>query len=183
MEVPTLSDGLVRLDAFTAADLAAHVAGEDEELARRFGWHPNRSTLETAQAAFQRWAAEWEHEGQMRAFAVRDAPTGTLVGGLELRLREHRIGEISYWTNRQHRGRGFAARAVRLGCAFAFEGLALERVEAYVEPDNVASRRTAERVGFVEEGLLRARELARDGQRRDMVLYGLLRGDLAVRGR
>lgn len=182
MEVPALTDGVARLDAFTPRDLEAHLAGEDEELARRFGWYPATSTPETARAAFDRWAEEWERDGSTRAFAVREAPTGTLVGGFELRLRAERTGEISYWTGRTHRRRGFATRAVRLGCRFGFDQLGLARLAAYVEPDNVASRGVLEAAGFVEEGLARARELTAGGERPDLVLYGLLPGGLAGRG-
>jgi hypothetical protein len=35
-----------------------------------------------------------------------------------------------------------------------------------------------EGVGFLEEGLIRKRELTHHGERRDMVLYGLLPEDL-----
>jgi RimJ/RimL family protein N-acetyltransferase len=51
------------------------------------------------------------------------------------------------------------------------------RLELYVEPWNVGSIRTAERAGFVREGLLRKAE--RVGvERRDMFVYGRLRDDL-----
>jgi RimJ/RimL family protein N-acetyltransferase len=173
--VPTLTDGVVTLDAFTLGDVDAHVAGEDEEHARRFGWWPDRSTHETAGAAFERWAGDWANAGPTRAFAVRAG--GELVGGCQLRLREKRTGEVSYWTFPQHRGRGYAARATRLLCRYAFDTLGLERLEAYVEPDNTASRRVVETVGFVEEGLVRQRELTLHGERRDMVVYGLLPDD------
>lgn len=175
--VPTLSDGVVALDAFTDADLDAHVAGEDDELARRFGWYPSRSTHDTARAAFARWAGDWANDGETRAFAVRAA--GVLVGGCQLRFRAKRIGELSYWTLAGHRGRGYAPRAVRLLCRYAFDELRLERLEAYVEPDNAASRAVAETLGFHEEGLARRRELTQHGERRDVVLYGLLPGELS----
>ncbi len=48
---PSLSDGTIVLDAFRFDDIAAHLAGEDEEHARRFGWHPARSTEETVRNA------------------------------------------------------------------------------------------------------------------------------------
>ena len=78
---------------------------------------------------------------------------------------------------RTDRGRGYAARATRLLCGYAFDELGLERLEAYVEPDNTASRRVVEAVGFVEEGLVRKRELTQHGERRDMILYRLLPDD------
>jgi len=42
--VPTLSDGVIIMNGYTDDDVADHVAGEDEETARRFGWWPRRST-------------------------------------------------------------------------------------------------------------------------------------------
>ena len=143
-----LTDGVIVLDRFKPDDVDAHVAGEDEEHARRFGWYPNRSTAETARAAFARWD------------------------------EDKRMAEISYWTFPTHRGRGLAARAVRLACSYAFAELRVERIEAYIEPDNVASRRVVEAAGFLEEGLVRERELTARGERRDMALYGLLPRDL-----
>jgi hypothetical protein len=53
--VPTLTDGAVVLDAFTLDDADPHLAGEDEEHARRFGWFPRSSTPETVRSAIVRW--------------------------------------------------------------------------------------------------------------------------------
>ncbi|MBA2384151.1 MAG: hypothetical protein H0V68_05750 [Actinobacteria bacterium] len=58
MLAPRLSDGVVVLDAFTLDDVSAHLAGEDEEQARRFGWHPARSTEEGVRRAILRWEEE-----------------------------------------------------------------------------------------------------------------------------
>lgn len=177
-ETPTLTDGVVVLDAFTADDVAAHLAGEDEEHARRFGWYPRRSTESSVREAFQQWQADWRADGSTRTFATRRADTRELVGGCQVRLREKRIGELSYWTLAAHRRQGTATLALRLVCAFAFDELGVERLEAYIEPDNIASRRVVESVGFEEEGVARARELTQLGERRDMVLYSLLPGEL-----
>ena len=113
-----------------------------------------------------------------RVFAIREARSRVVVGGCQLRLREKRMAELSYWTFPEHRGKGFAVRAVRLACSFAFSELEVDGIEAYVEPDNTASRRVVEAAGFAEEGFVRSRELTVHGERRDMVLYGLLAGDL-----
>jgi [ribosomal protein S5]-alanine N-acetyltransferase len=79
------------------------------------------------------------------------------------------------------RGRGIAARSLRLLCRFAFDDLRLERVEVTIEPQNAASRATAESVGFVKEGLLRS-YMTIAGARRDMLMYSLLPGDLRDAG-
>lgn len=168
------------LDGFEPDDLVAHLAGEDEEQARRFGWYPRRSMEATVRAALERWREDWKsNSATTRAFATRDAATRELIGGCQIRLREKRVGELSYWTFPAHRRKGAATRAVGLACEFAFRELGVERMEAYVEPDNVASRRVVERAGFTEEGIVRARELTEGGERRDMLLFSLLPGELA----
>lgn len=175
MTAPRLTDGVVVLDAFTLDDVAAHVAGEDEEQARRFGWYPARSSAETVRAAILRWQEGWRVDGRTRAFAVRS--DGELVGGCELRLRDDAAAEISYWVFPLHRRRGLASRAVRLACAYGFSDLGIARIELYVQPDNHASRGVARTAGFTEEGTLRSRELTVAGERRDMVLYARLASD------
>lgn len=51
------------------------------------------------------------------------------------------------------------------------------RVEADTEVDNIAEQRALEKVGFTREGVLRS-VVFRDGQWRDGVRYGILRGEL-----
>jgi RimJ/RimL family protein N-acetyltransferase len=170
---PWLTDGVVVLDGHTYADVDAHRAGEDEEQARRFGWYPHRSTEQTVRTAIERWREAWRTGGVERAFALRAAESETLMGGVELRLRGDRIAHLSYWVFPRYRGQGLAARAIRLAADYAFRDLQEERVEAYIEPDNVASRRAVERAGFREEGVLRRQATVGDA-RRDMVLYAKL---------
>lgn len=149
--VPVFSDGVVTLDGHRSGDIAAHLAGEDEETARRFGWWPLRSTQETVSAAFERWAANWDSHGPIRAFAARAAATGCLVGGCELRIQPDGSGRVSYWTGAGHRGNGYATHALSLLCRYAASiGIAL--LEAHVAASNSASRRVAEGAGFTARG-------------------------------
>lgn len=171
-----LTDGVIVLDQHTLADIDAQLTGEDEEHARRFGWHPAVSTPRTVRRAIERWQRQWASGGRTRAFAMRDEQTGALAGGVEVRLRESGIAEMSYWTFPPFRGRGYASRGIRLACDWAFAELGVERMEIYVEPDNIASRAAARRAGFSEEGLLRARGRFGD-ERRDLVLYSRLPSD------
>ena len=62
---------------------------------------------------------------------------------------------------------------------WALDDLRLERLELITDPDNVASQRVAEKVGFSREGILRSHLLHRDGRRRDSVMYSLLPGELS----
>lgn len=176
MSAPTLSDGIVQLDQFGAGDVESHVANEDDEMARRFGWWPNRSTVHHARAAFDRWAESWANGGAVRAFAVREVATAALVGSCELRLGDDQIAHASYSTGPQARRRGFASRALRLASRWAFDRLGIARIELYIEPDNAGSRGVARRCGFLEEGVLRGRFRMGDG-RRDALLCARLATD------
>ena len=56
----------------------------------------------------------------------------------------------------------------------AFDRLDLNRLEADIDPRNLASARTLERLGFQKEGYLRERWIVND-EVSDTALYGLLR--------
>ena len=173
---PRLTDGVLLLDGYLREDVDAHLKGEDEETARRFGWYPQRSSVDTVRGAIERWQENWRTGGSRRAWAVRDPETGRLLGGCEVRLKGSGVAEMSCWTGHEDRGRGVASRAARLVCDYAFHELGVARVEVLVEPDNLASRRVAEKAGFVQEGILR--DVAQVGdERRDMVLYSRLPAD------
>lgn len=176
MPAPILTDGVVRLDQFGAGDVDAHLANEDEEMARRFGWWPKRSEVQHARAAFDHWAESWARDGSVRAFAVREVASAALVGFCELRLQEDQIAHASYSTGPHARRRGFASRALQLVSRWAFDALDIVRIELYIETDNAASRGVARRCGFVEEGVLRGRLRIAD-TRRDAVLYARLATD------
>ena len=66
--------------------------------------------------------------------------------------------------------------ALLVALAFAFNDLRLHRVEAICIPDNLASRRLLERVGFQQEGFAR-RVLKINGAWRDHVSYAILNDD------
>ncbi len=67
------------LDRLRADDMEAHLAGEDEEQARRFGWWPKRSGPEHFRAMLTADEHEWTGAGWRRRFAARI--DGALVGG------------------------------------------------------------------------------------------------------
>jgi RimJ/RimL family protein N-acetyltransferase len=82
--------------------------------------------------------------------------------------------EIGYALGRLHWGHGYAQEALRALLNFAFAELSLLRIEADVDPRNMASIKTVERLGFRREGYLRERWLV-NGELQDSVYYGLLK--------
>ena len=104
---------------------------------------------------------------------------GVVVGAIGLGVNSMSCrGRIGYWVAASMRGRGVCTRALRLLSRWALEELELQRLDLITDPDNVASQRVAEKVGFRREGVLRAHLRHPDGRIRDSVMFSLLPGEL-----
>jgi RimJ/RimL family protein N-acetyltransferase len=77
------------------------------------------------------------------------------------------------------RGRGLGADVVRVLCGYGFANLGLHRLALETLSDNVAMIRTAERLGFVREGVSRQGSWV-TGHFHDDVLFGLLAEEWAA---
>lgn len=97
-----------------------------------------------------------------------------------------RTGQVGYWIDESAAGRGVIPTALALAVDHCFGVVGLHRVEASIRPENMASRRVVEKLGFREEGL-RRRYLHIDGAWRDHLTYALtaeeVRGGLMARWR
>lgn len=96
------------------------------------------------------------HKAQTYFFCIIDARSGEEVGRINLRLGsgahiERYAGHIGYFVEPEHRGNGYAARALRLLMRIARQ-LGVDPIWITCDPDNVPSRRACERAGaeFVE---------------------------------
>jgi ribosomal-protein-serine acetyltransferase len=92
----------------------------------------------------------------------------------------NRSGTIGYWLAADRTGRGIAGKAVAALVEHAFESLGLHRLEIHCNARNLASRRVAERLGFVQEGVLCRAEARGEGDVTvfdDTVIYGLLESE------
>jgi len=90
--------------------------------------------------------------------------------------RTHKRGMIGYSLSPAQQGNGYAREALRLLLDFAWNTLDLQRIEADTDPENTASRRLLERLGFTHEGSMRKRWFVH-GAWHDASWYGLLRED------
>jgi RimJ/RimL family protein N-acetyltransferase len=85
----------------------------------------------------------------------------------------NRRAELGYALGSAHWGQGLMSEALDLLLRFAFDELALHRLEADVDPRNTRSVRVLERLGFQREGYLRERWHV-GGEIQDALFYGLL---------
>jgi RimJ/RimL family protein N-acetyltransferase len=148
----SLTDGEIVLDSHTMSDAEAHLQGEDEEMLLRFD-SSRRPTLEQTRAAIKRWIDARVTGGPMFAYALRQ-PSRLLMGGCEIRLLSPDRAKVSYWVFPEFRKRGYATRALALLCENAARIRGLRQLEAHIDADNFASRRVAEKAGFIATGIV-----------------------------
>jgi ribosomal-protein-alanine N-acetyltransferase len=86
-----------------------------------------------------------------------------------------------YWVDGRLAGRGIIPTALAMAVDFAFTSAGLHRVEVNIRPENKASRRVVEKLGFRQEGF-HPRYMHVDGDWRDHVGYALTVEDVAPYG-
>ena len=89
-----------------------------------------------------------------------------------------RSAQVGYWIDEAFAGRGVIPTALAMALDHCFFVIGLHRIEATIRPENHASRRVVEKLGFREEGL-RRRSLHIDGAWRDHICYAMTVEDAA----
>src|SRR6516162_2382749 len=88
-----------------------------------------------------------------------------------------RSAQVGYWIDEAFAGQGIIPTALAMAMDHCFFSVGLHRVEATIRPENQASRRVVEKLGFREEGI-RRRSLHIDGAWHDHVCYALTAEDV-----
>ena len=172
-----LTDGEVVLRMRRQDDVSAIAeASRDPETQRRLEDGPlsEEAQLETVARVEQQWAT-----GRGAPFVIADARDDRPLGLVNLQLREDaEVANLAVSVFPEARGRGIAARALRLCALWGLRELGLARVAAEAAVDNHASIRAIEKAGFRREGTLRA-HCKTHGERHDCVMFSLVAGDLS----
>jgi [ribosomal protein S5]-alanine N-acetyltransferase len=84
----------------------------------------------------------------------------------------NRSAELGYWIDERLAGRGIMPTALAMAVDHCFLEMGLHRLVASIQPENAASRRVVEKLGFRDEGV-RVREVHIDGAWRDHVCYAI----------
>lgn len=85
---------------------------------------------------------------------------------------------IGYWVSPEVAGRGVATTAVALASDYLFTTVNIHRVEIDIRPENLASLRVVEKLGFRYEGL-KERYIHINGAWRDHYVFALTREEVA----
>jgi ribosomal-protein-alanine N-acetyltransferase len=124
------------------------------------------------------WGAD---DGMLLITTHRDA----VIGHIEFFKTVNYLDELelSYILYRpEHRGKGAMSEAVELMVRYLFETRKVNRIRLVVHPDNIASRRLAEKCRFRHEGTARGAWYNK-GRHHDVEIYSILHGDVIGKDR
>ena len=172
-----LEHGPVTLRPIAMAD---HHAWQ-EVRSRNAGWllrweatrPPGEEAAPTSYRGMVRDLRRQAREGRCLPFALLvdgefagQVTVNNIVGG------SARFASVGYWIDERRAGRGHMPLAVAMAADHCWFGLGLHRVEVAIRPENAASLRVVEKLGFTEIGYA-PRFLHIDGEWRDHRLFAL----------
>lgn len=178
--IPTLHDGTVALRPIRLRDARAL---EGELLA-------NRSWLRKWEATNPHAPMSFDTRASIRSLLIYSRSGGGLPfileqnGELAGQLNVSGItwgslssATIGYWVSEKFAGQAVTPTAVALATDYCFYQLGLHRMEICIRPENKASLRVVEKLGFRYEGL-RRRYIHINGDWRDHFCFGLVAEEL-----
>lgn len=106
-----------------------------------------------------------------------------IVGTVTVNLCDvtHKTANISFVVGHPRvAGQGYATEAVHAVCWYLFNITGLEKITGGLYAENIGSRRVFEKNAFTLEGIKRKQCINADGERTDVLQYGLLKDEFAL---
>jgi [ribosomal protein S5]-alanine N-acetyltransferase len=173
--IPTINAARVALRSITDNDLdSLYEIYSDPEVMRYWGSSPMKDRQEARD-----FLAEVHEDLRLRRciqWGIAQRSDNRIIGTVAFFYLDFvaQKGEIGFALGCAHWGKGYMREALQAALGYAFNEMALRRIEADVDPRNLPSIRLLERLGFRQEGYLRERWLAAD-ETQDSLFYGLLK--------
>ena len=169
LPTPTLKSERFILRELTGSDATSLFAAfSDPELMRWWSRGPFQSEEELVD-----WLVPKSGWDEGRSWAVAESDDGPAIARLAAIDRGPGLVEIGYLVTRPHLRRGVARETLARLITHIFDVERQHRIYADTDPDNEASNRLLETLGFLQEGRLRQQWTTHIG-RRDSLIWGLL---------
>ena len=172
MTLPTLTTKRLVLRQLVLGDAQALFNVLSDDVVMKY-WSsaPHRDVVETQTYV----AANADPEGLYKTWAItRDGASA--IGWVVLILRRQDNFELGYILGRDHWRQGYLFEAATAVIDHAFLKLSARRIMADTDPENHGSVGLLKKLGFLQEGHLRAEWETHIGVR-DSLIFGLLRDE------
>jgi ribosomal-protein-alanine N-acetyltransferase len=175
-EFPELQTARLVLRQITASDAPAlYAILSDEQVTQYYDDDPF-TDISQAEEQISAWENGYNRKWMLR-WGIAFKPGGDLIGtcGFYGFHRLHLRAAIGYELMKSHWRQGIMSEALDAILAFGFDQVGLNRIQAVVMPDNLASIRLLEKLGFRNEGLLSKYEYWGNKGFLDLCMFGLTR--------
>lgn len=145
--MPALDTPRLRLREMTLQDAPALFAiyGDADTML----WYPRPYTFSEVEERIAQQIADYPGGSGLLGIVLKE--TGDLIGDCGLRWQQvegAKEPEVGYHLHRAHWNRGYATEAARAVRDYAFATLGCDHVISLIRPENLPSRRVAERNGL-----------------------------------
>ena len=133
-----------------------------------------------SQPTFRKRFQETGYWSKDEGMLVIVSPNDEILGHIEFFKTVNYLDEfeLSYQVYAsEQRGKGVATEAINLLVRYLFEAKQVNRIRLVIHPDNLASRRLAEKCGFRHEGTARGAWYHK-GAHRDVEIYAILHDEV-----
>ena len=145
-------------------------------------WEPSRERNFYSLSLFKsrvKWAKQkFKEKKVIHAFIFKEED-GSLIGAItidDIKRGAAQSASVGYWLGEPFVKNGYMFEVVKALTFYTFKNFELSRLVAATLPENQASRRLLEKLGFKYEGVAQS-YLQISGRWRNHVLYSLLRED------
>lgn len=156
------------LEDSDADELYGLIDANREQLAEWLPWAAEQTPEDTVEFIRGGRAQVARNDG-FQAAVIETGRIAGVIGFVRVDW-DDRATQLGYWLGGASQGKGLMTAAVRILTDHALSVWELTRVEIRAAVGNTRSRAIPERLGFVEEGLLRGAERVGD-RRLDLVVY------------
>ena len=91
----------------------------------------------------------------------------------------HQKAEIGMWLNKEFWGLGILQQTMPLLFEYGFTILKLNRIEAFVQAENIKCKKALAKIDFLPEGTMRECEV-KNGKKIDLDIYAILKTDWLI---
>ncbi|WP_433752995.1 GNAT family N-acetyltransferase [Paenibacillus amylolyticus] len=135
------------------------------------------TNMKQAEELIQRWNERFVN-GQVIRWGIALKSDNRIIGtcGFHGWMKQHYKAAMGYELAPEFWQQGYMTEVAQKIVEYGFNTLELNRIEAFVEPENEGSRKLLEKIGFSEEGILKENYCWKN-RFVDTVIYALLKKD------
>lgn len=148
----------------------------NEDVTKYYGMSPFINESQ-AKVMIESFRTRFENKQGMR-WGIVEKESNRLIGtiGLNNLILSGKRTEIGYDLLPTYWGKGIMSEAINVVITYCFQTLSLFRIGAVIFPENIASSKVIEKLGFQKEGLLRG-YIYQNEESHNVYVYSLLKTD------